>query len=89
MRFWLAAVVMVAGLLGLGNVAAADQCPGLIEQARGAVAQYRKGPGIPAIKDAAVAAADTNLRSAQGAHEAGDHDAARRFVREALRAIGK
>jgi hypothetical protein len=89
MRIWLAAIVMVAGLVGLGNVAAADQCPGRIQQARAAVEQYKKGPGIPAIKDAAVAAADTNLKSAVGAHEAGEHDEAKRFVREALRAIGK
>lgn len=89
MRMWLAAVVMVAGLVGLGNVAAADQCPGMIQQARGAIEQFRKSPGIPAIKDAAVAAAETNLKSAQGAHEGGEHDEAKRFVREALRAIGR
>jgi hypothetical protein len=89
MRIWLAAIVMVAGLVGLGNVAAADQCPGLIQQARGAIEQYKKMPGIPAIKDAAVAAAETNLKSAQGAHEAGEHDEAKRFVREALRAVNR
>ena len=89
MRILIATAVMVAGLVGLGNVAAADNCPAVITQARAAVEQYRKGPGIPAIKDAAVAVAETNLKSAQGAHEAGQHDESKRFVREALRAIGK
>lgn len=89
MKNLIAAVVMVAGLVGLGNVAAADNCPTAIAQARAALEQYKKTPGIPAIKDAAVAAAETNLKSAQGAHEAGEHGESKRFAREALRAIGK
>ena len=89
MKNLIAAVVMVAGLVGLGNVAAADNCPVVIAQARAALEQYKKAPGIPAIKDAAVAVAETNLKSAVGAHEAGQHDESKRFAREALRAIGK
>jgi hypothetical protein len=79
--------VGMALVLATVGVASASSCPARIKQAREALEQFKKTPGIAAIKDAKVAAVETNLKAAQGAHEAGDHDEAMRKVDEALNAL--
>ena len=80
------ALVMVAALV---TPAFADNCPNAIRQARGALEQFKKTPGIAAIKDAKIAAAETNLKAAQSAHDGGEHDEALQKVKAALDAINR
>ncbi|MBI2202391.1 MAG: hypothetical protein HYU41_00820 [Candidatus Rokubacteria bacterium] len=88
-RPWLA--VVAAGLMvaASAGAVAASQCPGLIKQAREALAQYKRSPMPAPVKDATVAAVETNLRGAQGAHDAGEHAESTRQAREALKLLGK
>lgn len=88
-RTWLGAIVIAVIIAGGAGVASASGCPGLIAQAKEALEQVRKTPGIAAIKDAKIAAAETNIRAAESAHAGGEHDESMRQAREALRALGK
>ena len=82
----LTAVVLV---LLLATPVFASNCPNAIQQARAALEQFKKTPGIAAIKDAKIAAAETNLKAAQSAHDGGEHDEAMQKVKAALDAINR
>ena len=85
----LGAIIAVVVIAWSATVASANQCPTLIAKARAALEQYKKAPGLAAIKDAKIAAVETNLRAATSAHDAGQHDEAMRQANEALKALGK
>jgi hypothetical protein len=85
----LRAIVAVLIVACSVSVAAANQCPTLIAKARAALEQYKKAPGLAAIKDAKIAAVETNLQAAESAHDAGQHEEAMRQANEALKALGK
>jgi hypothetical protein len=89
MKIALGTIAIVVGLMGGAGVASAFQCPALIEQAKAALDQYRRTPGLAAIKDARIAAAEANIRSAEASHAGGQHDEAVRQAKEALSALGK
>lgn len=80
-----AAVVLALGFTV--GPAAASQCPGLIAQARTQLEQYKKTPGFAAVKDAKIAAVETNLRAAEAAHGGGNHDEAEQKANEALKLL--
>ena len=84
MTTWIRLTVLA---LAIASAAEAAQCPGLIAQARAQLEQYRKTPGFAAIKDAKIAAVETNLRAAESAHAAGDHDEATQKANEALKLL--
>jgi hypothetical protein len=89
MKAWMACLATVV-IIGMAHdTAGAFQCPTLIKQAREALDQYRKAPGLAAIKDATIATAETNLRSAQEAHAAGQHDEAVNQAKSTLKLLGK
>jgi hypothetical protein len=67
----------------------ASDCPNAIRQARAALEQFKKAPGLAAIKDAKIAAAETNLKAAQSAHDGGEHGEAMQKVKAALDAINR
>lgn len=85
----LGVMLLVLTVMWAGDVAFAFQCPALVKQAREALEQFKKSPGVAAVKDATVAAVETNLRNAEGAHDAGDHDEAMKQAKQALRLLGK
>lgn len=89
MRTRLAAIVILAVVAWAGDVAWAFQCPALIQQARAALEQFKRAPGLAAVKDAKIAAVETNLRNAEAAHGGGQHDEAVRQATEALKLLGK
>jgi hypothetical protein len=89
MRKRLATIVIVAAVGWTAGVASASQCPGLIQEVREALEEFKRTPGIAVTKEARIAAVDANLRSAQSAHEAGQHDEAMRHGKEALRVLGR
>ena len=66
-----------------------NECPNAIRQARTALEQFKKAPGLAAIKDAKIAAAETNLKAAQSAHDGGEHGEAMQKVKAALDAINR
>lgn len=79
-----------AAILALGwavGPVSAGQCPELIAQARAQLEQYRKTPGFAAVKDAKIAAVETNLRAAESAHGGGNHDEAMQKANEALKLL--
>ena len=82
----LTAVVL---LLLLATPVFANDCPNAIRQARAAVEQFKKTPGIAAIKDAKIAAAETNLKAAQSAHDGGEHAEALQKAKAALDALSR
>jgi hypothetical protein len=67
----------------------AGQCPSLIAKARAELEQYRKKPGIAAIKDARIAAVETNLRAAEAAHAGGQHAESEHKANEALKLLAQ
>jgi hypothetical protein len=84
------ALTLAFAMVGLSvGSAAAFECPTLIKQAREALEQFRRTPGLAAIKDAKIAAVETNLQAAESAHSAGQHDEATRQAKEALKVLGK
>jgi len=85
----LVAIVALAAVIALADSASAFQCPALIKQAREALEQFKRAPGLAVTKEARVAAVETNLRAAESAHAAGQHDESIRQAREALTALGK
>lgn len=89
MRRRLAAIVTVMALAGAGSIASASQCPTLIQQARRALDEFKRTPGLAAVKDAKIAAAEVNIRAAESAHAGDQHDEAERQAREALKLLGK
>jgi hypothetical protein len=85
----LPSIVAVVALL-VGSVPAwAGQCPSLIAKAQAALEQYRKKPGLAAIKDARIAAVETDLRAAQSAHENGQHAEAEHKANSALKQLAQ
>ncbi|MBI1733776.1 MAG: hypothetical protein HYR51_01255 [Candidatus Rokubacteria bacterium] len=87
MNTWLRSTVAVLALGLLAGPAGASECPGLIAQARTLLEQYRKTPGFAAVKDARIAAVETNLRAAEAAHGGGNHDEAVQKANEALKLL--
>jgi hypothetical protein len=82
-------LVAVVMLLLTAAPVFADNCPNAIKQARGALEQFKKTPGIASIKDAKIAAAETNLKAAESAHAGGEHGEAMQKVKAALDAINR
>jgi hypothetical protein len=80
-------LVIAIVLAGSGGVAWASGCPALIAQAKAALEQYKKTPGIAAIKDAKIAAVETNIRAAESAHGGGQHDESMQKANEALKLL--
>jgi hypothetical protein len=89
MRKRVATIVIAATVAWASAVASASECPGLIQQVRDALEEFKRTPGIAVTKEARVAAVEANLRSSQSAHEAGQHDEAIRHAKEALRVLGR
>lgn len=82
-------MVVVVLLLGAVSLAWADDCETLIQQAREALEQFRRAPGPAGVKDARIASAEIAIRSAQGAHDAGEHAEGVRQATAALRTLGR
>ena len=89
MKTWLGVLAIGSVVLVASDVARAFQCPTVIKQAREALEQFKRAPGLAAIKDATIATAETNLRSAQEAHSAGQHEEAVNQARATLKLLGK
>lgn len=89
MRTRLAAIAILVAVLSMVDVAWAFQCPSVIKQAREALEQFKRAPGLAVIKEAKVAAVEVNLRAAESAHAGGQHDEAARQAQEALKALGQ
>ena len=67
----------------------AGQCPSLIAKAKAELEQYKKKPGIAAIKDARIAAVETNIRAAEAAHAGGQHADSEHKAQEALKLLAQ
>jgi uncharacterized protein YPO0396 len=82
------AIVIAVIIVGSASLAWAD-CSDTIAQAKAALEEVKRTPGIAAVKDAKIAAAQTNIASAEAACSAGQDEEATRQAKEALRALGK
>ena len=80
---------IVAVLALVSAPAWAGQCPSLIAKARAELEQYKKKPGIAAIKDARIAAVEANLRAADAAHAGGQHAESEQKANEALKLLAQ
>jgi hypothetical protein len=88
MNALLSIVAVIALSIGCGT-AWAGQCPSLIGKARAELEQYKKKPGIAAIKDARIAAVEANLRAAEAAHAGGQHAESEQKANEALKLLAQ
>ena len=84
----LSIIVVITLSIGSGT-AWASQCPSLIGKARAELEQYKKKPGLAAIKDARIAAVETTLRAAEAAHAGGQHAESEHKAHEALKLLAQ